>query len=173
MGSTLELGLVVRPHGVKGAVRVHLHNPASTALDGLRQVIVVQGGEQRSMSFRQLGDPSGGGAVVLELDGVGDRDAAEALRGARLLVERAALPALEEGEYYYEDLLGCRVEDLEGKSLGEVREVFSAGASDVLVVRQGGEERLIPLVDEWVGEVDLEGKRIRVSGAEQFEPTKV
>jgi 16S rRNA processing protein RimM len=153
-------------------VRVQLHNPASTALDGIQQIIVVQGSEQRTVGFRQLGGGSGG-AVVLELDGVPDRDAAAALRGARLLVERAALPPLEEDEYYFEDLLGCRVEDLEGRTLGEVREVFSAGAADVLVVRQGNEERMIPLVDEWVSEVDLGARRIRVQGVEQFEPTKV
>ena len=172
MRSTLELGLVVRPHGVRGAVRVQLHNPASTALEGLQQVIVSLGGEERSMRFQHLGG-AGRGVTVLEFEGVLDRDAAEALRGARLLVERSLLPPLDEGEYYYEDLLGCRVEDLEGGQLGVVDEVFCAGASDVLVVREGEAERLIPLCDDWVSEVDLAARRIRVQGAEHFEPTKV
>jgi len=170
MRSTLELGVVARAHGLHGAVKVQLHNPASTALEGMKQILLADGAGERLLGIRVLGNS--GGSVVLEVEGVADRDAAEALRGARLLIDREALPALEEGEYYWQDLLGCQVEREDGRALGEVAEVFSAGASDVLVVRDGEVERLVPLVDDWVTEVDLAARRIRVRDADQFEPTK-
>jgi 16S rRNA processing protein RimM len=170
MRPTLELGVVVKAHGLRGAVRVQLHNPDSTTLEGVKQLLMVQGSEQRQVQSRFLGASSG--AVILELDGVTDRDAAEALRGARLLIDRDSLPVLEEDQVYCQDLLGCRVEDEQGQPLGVVAEVFNAGASDVLVVRDGEMERLIPLVDDWVAEVDVGRRCIRIRGAEQFEPTR-
>lgn len=166
----LELGVVVRAHGVRGAVGVRLHNPASTALRSVAEVFLERGGTTQRLRCRQVG--GSGELALLVLEGVSDRGGAEALRGARVLVERAALPPLEPDQYYYQDLIGCLAEDEQGRPLGEVAEVFSAGASDVLVVRDADSERLIPLVDQWVTEVDLEARRIRVQGADQFEPTR-
>ncbi len=161
---------MVKAHGLRGAVKVHLHNVDSEALAASERVILAVAGEERSLQSRFLGEA--GGLAILELEGVKDRDAADALRGARVLVDREALSPLAEDEYFYVDLIGCRVEDEAGSALGTVAEVFSAGASDVLVVRDGHEERMIPLVDEWVVAVDLEARCIRVRGAEQWEPTR-
>jgi len=160
--SLLELGVVVRPHGVRGAVKLHLYNPASTALERCPTVVLAAADGERRVAVRRL--LRAGEQVVLELEGVTGRDAAEALRGARVLVDRDALEPLADGEYLCADLVGCEVRHETGAALGTVREVFSAGASDVLVVVADDGERLIPLVDDWVLSVDLEARRIVVTG---------
>jgi 16S rRNA processing protein RimM len=92
------------------------------------------------------------------LEGVEDRDAAEALRGRRVLVEAAELEALPAGEYYAYQLVGCRVEGEDGALVGTVREIWETGGPDLLVVDgEGGREHLLPAA--LLREVDVEGRR--------------
>lgn len=164
---TLEIGVIVKPHGVQGAVKLHLHNPASEALEQSERLGLDQGGTTRWCAFSVRG-VGRGSPLILELEGVETMEAAEALRGARVLVERAALGPLAEDEFYYQDLIGCRVEDEELGELGQVSDVFEAGASELLVVRDGQRELLIPLVGPWVERLEPAEGRIRVRGGRQW-----
>ncbi|MGR9051529.1 MAG: ribosome maturation factor RimM [Gammaproteobacteria bacterium] len=83
--------------------------------------------------------------VVVQLAGVDDRDAAEALSGWKIFIERAQLPDTDTGEYYWADLCGLKVVNLESVELGRVDHLMETGANDVLVVK-GDRERLIPFV---------------------------
>jgi 16S rRNA processing protein RimM len=101
--------------------------------------------------------------VRLRLRGVADRDAAEALRGLLVLAERELLPPLAEGEHYWFELIGCRVETTAGEPIGSVREIWETGAHDVLVVEaEDGTRRLVPAAQELLKEVDIEGRRVVV-----------
>lgn len=162
----LDLGVVVRAHGLRGAVGVKLFFAESTSVDEAPLDALELRQQERRYTVSKLISRQGE-RLVLALEEVRDRDAAEALRGAILSLERSAV-ALEEGEYLYADLLGCVATEGE-REVGRVADVFSAGASDVLVVRSDEEERLIPLVEPWVGEVDIEARRIELHGVEQFE----
>jgi len=103
------------------------------------------------------------GEVRLQLDGVRDRDAAAALRGCRISVSADALMPLGEGEFYWHQLVGCRVEDQTGTEIGTVTELWETGAHDVLVVDAGdGRRHLLPTAREVVREIDVEAGRIRV-----------
>jgi 16S rRNA processing protein RimM len=95
-----------------------------------------------------------GSSLVAKLKGVDGREDAEALRGREVAVPRAALPRSEAGEYYWADLEGLQVRNLEGQALGWVAGLLETGANQVLVVR-GERERLIPFVDAVVKSVDL------------------
>jgi 16S rRNA processing protein RimM len=154
---------------VRGALKVRLHNPGSATIERCTSVLVARGGTQRRLQLNLL--HTAGELVVIELEGVADRDAAEALRGARILVERSALEPLAEGEYLCADLLGCRVVDQDGVPLGTLQRIFPAGGADVLVVVDGPWERMIPFVDDWVT-VDLAARTIVVRGAERWEPQR-
>lgn len=165
---TIEVGVVTKPHGVRGLLRIHLHNPASTAHERAAALVLELRGERRTLAFRQTGVVPDG--VLLELEGVSDRAAAEALRGARVHVARGDLEPLGEDEYLWADLIGCRVEGEGGQPLGQVSEVQSAGGADVLSVRDGRLERMIPFVDTWILAVDLEARLIRVRG--EWEPVE-
>jgi 16S rRNA processing protein RimM len=126
------------------------------------------GGEGRWVLARLEAGRAHGKGVVAQVAGCGERDQAEALTGALVAVERRQLPALEEGEYYWADLVGLRVEGPAGRDLGVVTGLVETGANDVLVV-QGDRERLIPyLPDRVVREVDLAAGRIRVDWDPDF-----
>jgi 16S rRNA processing protein RimM len=100
--------------------------------------------------------------LIVRMEGVGDRDAAEALVGAAVAVDRKALPPLEDGQYYEADLPGCRVFDREGRELGLVESVVATGANDVFIVAGTGGEILVPVIDPVVLELDVPGRRIVV-----------
>jgi 16S rRNA processing protein RimM len=107
--------------------------------------------------------------VVACAQDINDRNAAEALRGARIFVPRSSFPTAAEGEYYWVDLMGLQVVNRQGIDLGQVRDLMSTGPQTVLVIEaapeaEGGKafERMIPFVDAFVDGVDLPGKRITV-----------
>lgn len=103
-----------------------------------------------------------GKTVIVHFDGVDDRDQAEKLVDCEIAVERDAMPAADDGSYYWADLEGLRVEHSDGTNLGHVAYLMETGANDVLVV-QGEEERLIPFIrDEVILGVDLDEGVINV-----------
>lgn len=163
----IEVGIVTRPHGVAGAVQVRLHNPSSTALEVCQKLTLDPGTGQRLLGFRVAGQGRAG-AHILKLDGVAGRDQAEALRGARILVPREAVEPSSEEEFFLLDLVGCRVFDEQEQLLGEVLEVLDTGAAPVLDLRDGPRSLMIPLADEWVTDIDLDNKIIRVTGGDQW-----
>ncbi len=106
-------------------------------------------------------------SVVAQAQGVDDRDAAEALRGARIFVPRSSFPTAAEDEYYWVDLIGLEVVNREGVALGSVRELLATGPQTTLVLsfpQEGGKEgeRMIPFVSAFVDRVDIAGRRIVV-----------
>ena len=161
--SHIEIGVVARSHGLTGAVQVRLHNPDSDALDRCDR-LTLGGGER---SFQRMGRTSAG-AWIIQIEGVEGRDEADALRGSPISVPRELVEPLEDDEYFFTDLVGCRVLDEAGESLGEVVEVLDAGAAPVLDLRHGKKALMIPLADEWVTDIDLDEKIIRVTGGDQW-----
>src|SRR5262249_1882882 len=110
-----------------------------------------------------------GKGLIAALPQVEDRDAAMALVGAEIWVRRSALPRAKRGEYYWVDLEGLDVVCADGVGLGKVSHLFSTGANDVLVVRDGERERLIPFVlGQFVQDVDLDSARITVDWDPDF-----
>ena len=154
MAERVEIGVVARAHGIRGEVRVHLHNPASRALDQAGAMFVGER-EYAIESARPVA-----GAYLVALAGISDRDAAAALRGRPVSVLRDDLE-LDDGELLLADLVGCRVELPDGRPWGVVSGL-ELGPQDRLVIRDGEIERLLPVVDEFVIDVDVEARRIVV-----------
>jgi 16S rRNA processing protein RimM len=158
---TLAFGVLGRPHGVRGEIKLRPHNPASRGL-ALERLMLVRADGRRTIhevaSLRAVAD----GYLVRFAD-VADRDAAAALTLAEVRVPRAALPALAEGEFYVEDVVGFSVEDEAGRPLGLVAGTFWNGAHDVATLTgSDGRERLLALVPDFVLEVDRPGRKMRV-----------
>lgn len=148
----VALAAVAGAHGVKGEVRLKLFSDSAASL--ARHETVYVGGAQRRLLFAR----DGGKTPVARFEGVADRSAAEALRGVLVEVDRSALPPLEDGEYYYSDLVGLACVDREGQSLGTVVAVENFGAGDLLEVElPKGKRSLIPYRE---GIADLENGRI-------------
>jgi len=98
----------------------------------------------------------------LSLEGISDLDRAQDFKGARILLDKTALPQLEEGVYYWSDLIGLRVFLIDGTSLGNIESIIETGSNDVYVVRKGNRETLIPALEKVVKAVDLESKTMQV-----------
>ena len=106
--------------------------------------------------------------LIVKLQGVDDREHAQALANIEIGVDLNQLPDLEEGDYYWHDLIGCEVINLTGYHMGKVTELMETGSNDVLVVKANAkdtfskQERLIPYIDAVVKRVDLSTKTIEV-----------
>ena len=110
----------------------------------------------------------GGKGLIATMPGIEDKDAADALRGTEVLVPRSALPPPAEGEFYWVDLEGLRVVNVEGTDFGIVSHLFSTGANDVLVA-QGERERMIPFVQpDYIRSVDFEAGVVTVDWDADF-----
>lgn len=138
----VALAAVAGAHGIKGEVRLKLFAESVASLKGHSSLYV--GGELRAV--RDLRE--GGKTAIARLDGVTDRTAAEALRGSLVEVDRAALPPLEEGEYYHADLIGLPCVDAGGKPLGTIAAIENFGAGDLLEIElPTGKRSMVPFRD--------------------------
>jgi len=151
------VGAVAGAHGIKGEVRVKTFTVDPASLGAYGPLATENGSRLQIAALR----PGRNGESIVRFDGVSDRNAAEALRGAQLYVSRAALPEPEAGEFYYADLIGLRAEDAKGAVLGTVRALHNFGAGDVIEIEfTGGETEFIPFTDANVPLVDLVAGRI-------------
>lgn len=158
------IGRIGAPYGVKGWSKVQSFTEIpSNILDYAPWYLrpeKVEGAEWREAHVD--GARVHGKGIVAQFAGCADRDAAALMRGQEIAVRRDQLPAAEDGEYYWVDLVGLRVETLAGVELGQVTEMMATGANDVMVVK-GERERLIPFVTgHIVKDVDLAAGVIRV-----------
>jgi 16S rRNA processing protein RimM len=157
--AVLEAARVGRAHGLDGSFYV---TGPLTRLLTLGAVVTVGG--RRAEVVRRAGTDQ---RPIVRLDCVGDRAAAEALRGAALTVAQADAPALAEGEWWAHELEGCAVVDERGHTLGIVTRLTALPSCEVLeVAREGaGQPLLVPMVKDAISEIDVAGRRISVDAA--------
>jgi 16S rRNA processing protein RimM len=165
--SWIELGVIARPHGVTGEIRVHVFNTESTLLRELGEIFLIgEKGEEPALvdvvSTRQ-----GPKALLMRFEGVRSLEDAEALRGYTLCVPREALPDLEEGEYYHADLIG--LEAFEGsESIGRVVEVIDYPSAECLKIERPGGFLEVPMLPRWLDRVDIEGGSVHLKGLDDI-----
>jgi len=159
----LAVGRVARAHGVRGRIVLVPYNAGSDALIRVPALWLRIGQAEPRRYEVALAERAAQGYLVA-LRGIDDRDAADALRGNEALVERAALPAPEDGEIYAADMLGYAVTDQSGAARGEVTGLESAGLQELLRVRNAGRESLVPLA--LVKEIDEAQRRVLIEAPE-------
>lgn len=176
----IEVGRILDAWGVKGWVKILPHSTDPEALFSAKSWF-LQAPEAKfrpgfslfsgtvSISVEEAKNHSG--SVVAKFSGLGERNAAEALRGARIFLPRSSFPAASQDEYYWVDLIGLDVINREGVALGCVRDLMTTGPHAVLCVEYAAlqedgtsltSERMIPFVAAYVDSVDIAGKRITV-----------
>lgn len=169
----VTLGQVIHPHGVRGEVRIRLHNPDSNSLEGRQRLWLRRGDERREVGVARL-RPVPGAGIIVQLSGIEDRTSAESLRGMLVELPREELPSADEDEFYVVDLVGIEVVGPHGR-LGTVETVQTYPSTDVLVVRRvlpRGDLVEVPLVDDFVDQIDLSGRKVllREAALEFFDP---
>jgi 16S rRNA processing protein RimM len=160
------MGRVSGLFGVKGWLKIYSHAAPREGILDYKVWYLQRDGDWQPVRVAE-GHRQGKG-VVVRLDGYDDRDQATALLGSDIAIRREQLPPLADGEYYWSDLEGLRVVNLEGIDLGVVSHLFETGANDVLVVK-GERERLIPCtLGMTVKSVDLQEGRMTVDWDPDF-----
>lgn len=159
----VRLGRIVGLFGVRGWVKVFsFTEPRESIIDYPHWLLGSNGGDEWNAVDLDEGKRHGK-SVLAKIRGVDDRDAAEALLGLEVAVPREALPEAGAGQYYWTDLVGLEVWHRDERELGRLGQMLETGAHDVMVVVNGGEEKLIPfVVDEVVIDVDFDSGIIRV-----------
>ena len=167
-GRRVLIGRIVGLYGVQGWLKIESWaEPRMRIFDYQPWLLSAAPGVETQIAGVR-GRPQGKG-IVAQLPGVDDREQAAALIGSDIHVDRAQLPAPAEGEYYWVDLEGLEVVTTEGVLLGRVTHLFATGANDVVVIRDGERERLVPYVmGSYVRSVDLPAGRMVVDWDPEF-----
>ena len=148
----LCLGVIIGPHGIKGAVRVKSFTeiPESIAEYGTLH-------DKNGKSFDLRLDGQSKGLLIASIKGMTSRNQAEVLKGTELFIKRKLLPNTDDGEYYHADLLALNVYEPDGKKMGVVKAMHNFGAGDIVEVAIGETEKtvLIPFNNNTVIDIDF------------------
>jgi 16S rRNA processing protein RimM len=154
-------GEIIKTRGLHGCVKVLSFSESQEIFNRVDCVYLEsKSGEQSRHEIEKI-NPSGK-FLFLEIKGISDVDAAQALVGSKLLLPRELLAQLPEDEYYWQDIIGLEVYTPEGRHLGRIESIFPTGSNDVYVCRGGDGEILIPAIADAIVQIDLEGRRITV-----------
>lgn len=164
-GEWAILGHVSGLFGVRGWIKVYSHTAPKENILNHRSWYLSRDGQWQEYKLKQ-GKTHGKG-IVAALEGVVDRDQAADLNGAEIAIPRDRLPEIPADEFYWCDLEGKRVVNLQGVELGRVEYLFETGANDVMVVK-GDSQHLLPFVAQVIKEVDLDGDLISVDWDPDF-----
>ncbi len=170
------VGHISGAFGLQGWVKIRPYSTNADALQDAPLYWLELPAGKGMQEVKRLSSKIQGEDVVARLAGVEDRTAAEALKGSVVKISKALFPALPDGEFYWIDLIGLQVENLQGEQLGVVRAMMDNGAQAILRVAAPEiaeddlikHERLIPFVDHFVKEVDQQSKRIVVDWGSDF-----
>lgn len=161
MRQPIVVGRIAAAYGIKGWVKVFSYTEPRQQIFSYAPWLVDSKGEVKPVEV--MASRVQGKVLVAQLAGISTREQAEAMAGAKINVDRSQFQPLQPGEYYWSDLIGMKVTDLEGRAFGEVKEIMETGANDVLVIQGENQEILVPWIkDRVIKNVDLEAGLIQV-----------
>ncbi|MGN7383287.1 ribosome maturation factor RimM [Paenibacillus sp. SAFN-117] len=163
-GKLFNVGKIVNTHGIRGELKVvpHTDFPDIRFRKGSRLVLTDAEMTTRVPVIVESGRPQKN-VYLVKFSGLDDINQVEKYKGWMLKVTEEDLVDLEEGEYYYHQIIGCTVQTEEGEVLGTIDEILSPGANDVWVVnRPQGKPVLVPVIDDVLINVDVAGKRVTI-----------
>lgn len=165
----VRLGRIVGVYGVRGEIKLESWTEPRERIFDYQPWLLDAAPGKVPVEMRGIEGRAQGKGLVARLPGVDDRDQAAALTGRDILVERERLPPPEAGSFYWFDLEGLEVVNREGVVLGRVDHLFATGANDVVVVRDGDRQHLVPFVrGVYVHDIDLDSARMEVDWDPDF-----
>jgi 16S rRNA processing protein RimM len=162
------MGRIVGVHGIAGGLKL-LSYAESLDVFAAGRTVVVRSEAGGETVYEIAWSRTQGRATLLGLKGVANRSQAEALIGCDLFLDKATLPKLEEGFYYWADLIGVEVYSVAGDCLGRIASIIQTGSNDVYVVKLKDRELLLPALRSVVRSVDLAARRMVVAVPEGLE----
>jgi len=160
------IGIIIGAKGLNGALRIKSFTGQPEDVGSYGPVTLE--GEDRTRHLRVVDKAKG--SLVLHIGGVEDRAGADALKGKKLFVDRAALPSVDNGEFYHTDLIGLPVRIKDGEELGSVYAIYDFGGGDIIDVKcDDGTSVLVPFTEDAVPEIDIDKGQILVVPPKYFE----
>ena len=154
-----EIGQITNTHALKGEVKVRPFTESKKRFEELKSILVDINGELIKYDVEKVRYQND--IILLKLKGVDDIDEALKLKSHYIKIPRTDAKETEEDEFFIADLIGCEV--YENDLIGIVDDVFTAGASDVYVIkRKGKKDLLVPAIESVIKKIDVENKRIDV-----------
>ena len=151
----LEIGEVVRPHGLKGRIKAKSYLVSKETIHRLDEVFIRKSNEP-AMRFRIKALQAERKVLFLELEGIEDVDAAARLVGCQLFISADKLEKLPDDEYYWHELLGLKVVTETGRDVGRIVSIVPAGSHDIYVCAGGEREILLPAIGDVIRKIDIE-----------------
>lgn len=162
----IQIGKISGVFGVKGWLKIFSYSEPRENILNYQNWLLQKGTQNKSIKI--VSGKAQGKGVVVQIDGITDRDQALDLLGWDIYITREQLPVAEEGEYYWADLIGLDVENLNGIQLGTVDSLYETSANDVLIVK-GDRERALPFLQgQTVKLVDMASRKIIVDWDADF-----
>ena len=157
------IGEVIKPHGIRGEIKVYLYSEQPENFKHYKKIILQETGGSAKEAYIVVKSRVQGKVAILQLEGIGTREEAEALQGSKILLNTADFPTLDSDEYYWHQLKGLMVLTEEGQELGRVTRLFNTTAHDIMVVDGAGHDFMIPVNGDIIKEIDEQGERIVIS----------
>jgi len=161
----IPVGRVVKAHGVKGKIKVEYFGEDFDCLS-LHQEVFVEDNMGWLQTYEIIEANPQPPRLILQLKGIETIEKVQPLIGKEIFINKEALPKLEEGEYYWFEILGMRVETEEGRSIGRVKQILPTGANDVYVIEGKRGEIFLPATDEVIRGIDTKKRVIWVTRME-------
>ena len=165
--SLVVLGRLMKPHGIKGAIRVEYYAESPELLE---KPLMLRAGRFAPRPVRIREWSLWKDQLILTIEGVNDRTQAEQMRGQELLIDASFLPEADEDEPYLRDLLGLTVKLENGETVGELEDIDFPAGQEMWVIHapesKGGYEILLPAVPEFVLDIDLEAEIVTIAPPE-------
>lgn len=168
MEKWFNVGKIVNTHGIKGEVRVISRTDfAEERYKVGNSIFLFQQGKEAPLELKIASHRKHKNFDLLTFDGYYNVNDVEVFRDGVLKVPESYLSPLDENEYYFHEIIGCKVYTMDGEELGQIREILTPGANDVWVIQaKKGKDLLIPYIDEIVKEINVEEKIIKIEPME-------
>jgi len=154
----LNIGIIVKPQGIKGEVKVKPLTSDPHRFSRLKQLFFCENGAYSPIKIQNCRVQAD--LVYLKLDGIDTRNQAELLRGMELFIDRAHAAPLPPGKFYLADLLGCTVSLTDGRTIGTVTDIQQNTSVDVYAIEGTGQQWLVPIIPQLLTHVDVQAGEI-------------
>lgn len=147
----VKVAAIIGVHGIKGEVKLR----SLVEDEDLLASDLLDSTGKRHFSIKVTGRTKD--SIIAKIDGVTDRNAAEALKGTELFLPESEFPELDDGEVYHGQLIGLEARTKDGERIGTVTGISNYGAGDIIeITRDSGEAEMLPFAEPWIGEINLE-----------------
>lgn len=159
----IKYGKISKAHGISGEVKLTPFSRELHSLNSLKAIFIEMAPDRSPVEYRVIKCRLHKGSAIIKIEGVDSVDDTDKLTGKNVYIDNSQLPPLEEGEFYWFQLIGLDIYTDDGRYLGEVRGLIDRAFQSVLVVKEGDNELLIPLTEPFVKEINLRESKIIIS----------